>query len=118
LQKRLIEVFTDNALSGGSLSMPEMLRKAGYAEESAKQMTNVLAGVKPHLAPIEERIAAHREKVMERMEKAVKYADYGQLTRGLVATTQLHRLLTGKTTANVGVIVGERRKEIDRLIDE
>lgn len=119
-QKRFIEIFTANALSlgVGSKSIPEMLREAGYADESARQMINVLAGIQPHLAPIEDRIASHREKIMERMEEQVKYADYGQLVRGLEATTKTHRLLTGKTTANVGVILGDRRGEIDRLINE
>lgn len=106
-------------LSPTGKSLVEILvEEGGYAEESARQFTNIMSGIKPLLDPLVERIEKHRAKVLEKMEERIEMADYAQLTRGLDTTTKVHRLLTGKSTHNLGVLVADRRSEIDRLIDE
>src|SRR5437762_2742051 len=117
-QKRFIELFKKNVLTSGTKGIKEMMEEAGYAPESVRQYSNIMAGIRPHLDPFVQRMDAHREKVMTKMEEKVDMADYASLTRSLDVLTENMRLLTGKTTSNVGVIVGDRRGEIDRLIDE
>jgi hypothetical protein len=116
-QKRFIALFKQNVLSGGTKSLKDLMREAGYSDESVRQYSNIMAGLKPHLDPFVERMERHRDAVMTAMEEKVAEARYGELVRGLDTTVKGIRLLTGKSTANVGVIVGERRNELDRLLE-
>lgn len=116
-QRLAIELFTKALKAGKPFSVEATLRQAGYSPESAKQQTNVMESLKPHLQPIVERLEAHRDKILERMEAKVDKASYADLARALDITTKSARLLGGKSTQNIALIA-ERRRELDLLIDD
>src|SRR5438105_574632 len=116
MQARFIALFKTNVLSGGTKSIKDMLRDAGYDDESVRQYSNVMQGIQPHLDPFVSEMEAHRDAVMQRMKGKIDSATYGELTRALDVLTANIRLLSGKSTSNIGVIVGDRRGELDRLI--
>lgn len=116
-QKRAVELFKQNMLADGSKSIEAILLEAGYAPESAKQQSNVMAGIKPHLKTFIEEMEEHREVVITRMKQKVDTAEYGELTRALDVLTRNMQLLGGKPTHNVS-LTDERRSELDKLIDD
>lgn len=118
MQARAIALITENLLAGGTKSIEDILVEAGYALDSARQQTNVMLGIRAHVDPIVERMEKLRLRALEHMEGTIKMASYADVTRAMHTLTHNIRLLSGKTTANLGVIHGERRGEIDRLIDE
>ena len=76
-----------------------------------------MMGIKPHLEPFIERMTAHREAVLDRMEKTVKYAQYGDVVRAFDVMTHHLQLLAGKPTHNIA-ITEERRAQLDTLIED
>jgi hypothetical protein len=116
LAKRAVVLFQQQALSGQFKPIEDTLLEAGYAPNSARQITNVMAGIRPHVEPIVAKMEAHREKVMERMEVSVTRATYGELVRSLDVSTRNIRLLTGKSTQNFA-LDAEHRVKLDALIE-
>ena len=117
MQKRFIALFQDNLLSNGTKTLQELLAEAGYSSASVQQFSNVMAGLRPHTDPLIARLDKLRDAAMERMEATVGRADYADVSRAVHTLTHNIRLLTGKTTSNLGVIVRERRRELDDLIE-
>ncbi len=116
-QKRAVELFKQNMLTSGTKSFQDILLEAGYSEETARQQSNVMAGIKPHLADFIEEMKEHRDVVMERMKGQVQSADYASLVRAVDVLTRNIQLLGGKPTSNV-LLTDERRAELDALIDD
>lgn len=116
-QRRAIKGLTEALISRSDKTLEQVLVEAGYSLESARQQSNVMAGLRRHIDPIVTSMEGHREKVMALMDERIKEADYGQLTGALDKLTKNIRLLTGKSTQNLGVIVEERRAAIHRIID-
>jgi hypothetical protein len=116
-QKRAIELFKQNMLTNGTRSYEEILIQAGYSKESARQQSNVMAGIKPHLAEFIDEMKEHRDVVIERMKTQVNSADYSSLVRAVDVLSRNIQLLGGKPTHNV-LLTDERRAELDGLIDE
>jgi hypothetical protein len=117
MQARAIAGFQTNIMAGGTKSVETILLEAGYKPDSARQQSNIMAGIKPHLDPIVERMEKLRMAAMIRMEKTLNGASYGDLVRAVHTFTHNIRLLSGKTTQNFGVIHEDRRKQIDQLIE-
>jgi hypothetical protein len=115
-QKKAIELFTQQALAGVYKPIEETLLQAGYSAESARQISNVLAGIRPHVDPIVERLEAHRDRVLTKMEDGVEQATYGELVRSLDITIRNARLLGGKSTHNLS-LMAEHRHRLDELLD-
>src|SRR2546423_898624 len=78
-QTRAIELIKENILKGGTHSMVEILVEAGYSEESARQQSNIMAGIRPHLQPTIEWMEEHRKRVQAEMEGKLWSADYAEL---------------------------------------
>lgn len=116
-QKRAITDFHQQVLTGQYKSIEQTLLDAGYSEESAAQITNVMGGIRPYVEPLVEKLEAHRNRVLERMETAVDRATYGELVRSLDVSTRNIRLLTGKSTHNFA-LQAEHRHKLDALIEE
>jgi hypothetical protein len=116
-QKRAIFLFRQQALTGAFKPIEDTLLEAGYAPHSAKQITNVMIGIRPHVEPMVAKMEAHREKVMEQMEQKITRATYGELVRSLDVSTRNIRLLTGKSTHNFA-LQAEHRHKLDALIDD
>lgn len=102
-QKKAIELFRAQVLSGNYKSIEETLLEAGYAEASAKQITNVMLSIRPHIEPVVQEMEDHRKEVMARMRETFSKATYGELVRSLDVTTRNIRLLTGKSTQNFAI---------------
>lgn len=100
------------------MTLQEILLEAGYSANSAKQQMNTMLGLRQHIDPLIEKMEAHREQVMERLDRKIVFADYADLVRSLHTLNHDIRLLTGKSTSNIGVVIADRRAQIDRLIDE
>lgn len=117
MQKRAVDLFKRNVLSGGTKKLIDIFREAGYSEETANQQSNIMAGLMPHLADFLAEMEDHRAKVLERMKSKVLTADYGDLVRGLDVLTKNIQLLGGKPTANL-TLTDERRAELEALTSE
>jgi triphosphoribosyl-dephospho-CoA synthetase len=115
-QKRAVELFKQNMLSGGTKTILEILLEAGYSESSANQQTHVMAGIRPHLQPFLQEMEEHRTEVLALMRKRFKRADYGALVRGFDILTHNLQLLAGKPTHNIA-LSGDRRAELEALIE-
>lgn len=115
-QKRAVELFKQNMLSGGTKTIKDILLEAGYAKTSADQQHNAMSGIKPLLQPFIDRMTAHREEVLKKMEEKIDSAHYADLTRSVDVLTKNIQLLSGKSTGNL-TITDERRAELDELIE-
>jgi hypothetical protein len=116
LAKRAVVLFQQQALSGQFKPIEDTLLEAGYAPNSARQITNVMAGIRPHVEPIVQEMEEHRQTVMTNMKDKVGRATYGELVRSLDVTTRNIRLLTGKSTHNFA-LQAEHRHKLDALIE-
>lgn len=116
-QRAALALITKALKSNKPFSITDLLIKAGYAEESARQLTNIMASLKPHIDPIVEKIEKHRDRILSRLDddRVLNQASYGELIRGLHVTTQVSRLIGGKSTQNVAV-QHERRAELEQLL--
>lgn len=117
MQARAIALFQENIVTNGTKTVEAILLEAGYDPDSAKQQTNIMAGIKPHLEPIVQEMEELRVEAMARMRKTIKGASYGEVTRAVHTLTHNIRLLSGKSTANVAMITREQRERIDELIE-
>jgi hypothetical protein len=117
-QRLALDLFAKALKGGKPFTITHVLMQAGYSEESVRQFTNVMESLAPHLDPIVQRLETHRDKILSKMETKVDQASYGELVRALDVTTKSARLLGGKSTSNLAVIHGERRRELDALIDD
>jgi len=114
-QKRAIDGFKAVLTGKSSKSFRQVLEEAGYAHESAKQWTNIMAGIRPHLQPTIDWTELHRARIQEEMERKVGQASYADLARSLDIVTKAIQLLGGKPTQVLG-LPQEDRNRIDRLI--
>lgn len=98
-------------------SVVQVLRDAGYTSESARQMTNVMQGIRPHLKDTIKWMEEHRVRIQVAMDKKVDEAGYEHLTRAMDILTSNMQLLGGKPTANIA-IAADVRSRIDQLIED
>jgi hypothetical protein len=116
LQQRAIEGMKAVIVGKDNKSLVQVLQDVGYSPESARQWTNIMAGIRPHLQPTLDWLELHRARVQQRMDETIDKADYADLARSLDIVTKNLQLLSGRATANIAVSTG-RRQELDKLID-
>jgi hypothetical protein len=116
-QQRAVDLFEQNIVAGGTKTIEEILVEAGYSEQSARQQTNVMAGIKPHLQPTLEWMEQHRQAVQEKMTNLIGTATYDELRKALDSLTHNIQLLGGKPTQHIA-IAAEVRHKIDLLIED
>lgn len=114
-QKRAVELFKLNIVSGGTKSITDILLEAGYSEETARQQVNVMVGIKPHLQPFIDEMTEHREEVMKKMRTKIGGASYSDLVRSLDVLTHNIQLLGGKPTENLA-LSPQRRAQLEALV--
>jgi hypothetical protein len=117
MQQRAIQLLMAEISKPTGKSMVQILQEAGYAEESARQWSNIMAGLRPHLRPALDWMELHRQKVMAKMDEHLEYATYDELRESLASLTDGIQLLGGKPTANIA-ISAEVRHRIDQLIED
>ena len=117
LQTRAVALFRENMYAEKPKPLYALLEEAGYAPESARQWTNIWAGIKQHVEPIVQEMEEHREQVLAMMREKIGQATYGELVRSLDVTTRNIRLLTNKSTHNFALDASHRLR-IEQLIEE
>lgn len=117
LQARAIDLLRAEMLKPTNKSYVQILVLAGYAPESARQWTNIMAGIRPFLQPTLDWMELHRQKVMAKMDENLEYATYDELRKSLEALTHGIQLLGGKPTHNIAILA-EHRLRIDHLIED
>jgi hypothetical protein len=85
--------------------------------ESARQQTNIMAGIKPHLKDTLGWMERHRMMIMDQMDLKIDDATYDELRKSIDSFTHNIQLLGGKPTANIA-ISAEVRHRIDTLIED
>lgn len=115
-QQRAIDLFVINLMHNGTMTVEEILLKAGYSAKSARQETNIMAGIKPHLKGTLDWMERHRMMVMNQMDLKIDDATYDELRKSLHVLTHNIQLLGGKPTANIA-IAADMRHRIDEIID-
>jgi hypothetical protein len=116
-QQRAIQLIYSEVTRPTGKSLVQILEDAGYAEESARQWTNIMAGLRPHLRPTLDWMELHRQKVMAKMDEHLEFATYDELRKSLASLTEGIQLLGGKPTQNIAIGV-EVRHRIDHLIED
>jgi len=84
-QAQAINLFVANLLGGKNKTVEQILLEAGYDHESARQQTNVMAGIKPHLLDTVEWMKKHRMAVQAQMELKIDDATYDELRKSMDA---------------------------------
>lgn len=116
-QQRAVQLLYTEVTRPTGKSIVQILKDAGYAEESARQWTNIMAGLRPHLKPALDWMEIHRQKVMAKMDEHLEYATYDELRKSLSSLTDGIQLLGGKPTANIAISAKVRHR-IDTLIED
>lgn len=116
-QLRAIDGLKAAILGKNDKSLVQILKDAGYADSTAEQWSNAMAGLAPHLKETVKWMEAHRHKVQERMADTIGRAEYSDLVRAFDTMTYNIQLLGGKPTANIQ-LSAEDRTRLDNLIED
>jgi hypothetical protein len=114
-QQKAIDGFL--AVLGGTSrkTITQILRDAGYTDNSATGWGNVMKGLRPHLQPHLDWLELHRAQIMGRMEKEVRRAGYADLVRGLKTVNEAMQLLGGKPTQRLA-LTSDDRQQIEQML--
>lgn len=98
-QQKLIRLITENlGKEEGCKTLYEMMLEAGLSENSARQQSNIMAGIKDEFEPIVEKMIAERTRAIEAMAGKLSEAKYRDLTDAQDKLTKNIQLLSGKET--------------------
>ena len=104
-QQKLIKLISENlGNKNATLSMYDMMLKAGFTESSAKQQSNILAGIKDKVVPIVDAMEKERKRAMTRLSKKISDAKYRDLIDGIDKLTKNIQLLSGHATERTDVV--------------
>jgi hypothetical protein len=110
-QRKLIKLITENFGNPETTkTLQELMLLSGYSEESARQQSNILAGIKERLEPIVSEMTEHRNDVVAEMRKKLPKAKYRDLTDALDKLTKNIQLLSGGRTESNEFILTWRKK--------
>jgi hypothetical protein len=115
-QRKLVRLLSENLGLEKPKTLIQILLESGYSEESARQQSTILAGVREELAPIVKEMQDHRANVIKQMVIKMPKADYRALTDSLDKLTKNIQLLSGGATANIAAkvhISEEKRALVD-----
>jgi hypothetical protein len=115
-QKKAIELFKAQILTGTFKPIEDTLLEAEYSPETARQLANTMNALRPHLESTIAWMEDHRARIQEQMAAKVGSAQYADLVRALDVTTRNIQLLGGKPTANIQ-LSAEDRARLDNLIE-
>ena len=118
-QRKLVRIFSENlGIEGFTKTMYSMMLEAGYSENSAKQQTTILAGIKEELEPIANELEDIRNKAINRLKqsKLTDKAGYKALIDGIDKLTRNIQLIKGKSTENIAgvLLIKPSPEEIER----
>jgi len=99
-QAKLLKLITENFGKEKPLSMYEMMLLSGFSEESARQQSNVLAGIQEELQPIVKRLETQRDEAVKALALRLPRASYRDLIDAVDKLTKNIQLLSGGKTSN------------------
>lgn len=119
-QKKLIRLITDNlGNSEPAKTLEELMLEAGYSPESARQQSNIMAGIRPQLDPIIEKLQARRDKAAEAItDKKLDKASARDSAYVVDVLTKNIQLLSGKATERPNNVITGLESLTDEQLDE
>ncbi|HKQ06135.1 MAG TPA: hypothetical protein VJ464_13450 [Blastocatellia bacterium] len=119
-QKKLIRLITDNlGNSGPAKTLEELMLEAGYSPESARQQSNIMAGIRPQLEPIIEKLQTRRDRAAEAItDKKLDKASARDAAYVVDLLTKNIQLLSGKATERPNNVITGLENLSDEQLDE
>lgn len=122
-KKRLLSLTSVNLGNIGSgkkvKSMYEMMLEAGYSETSARQQTNVLAGLQDETVDVVDKLELLRQQAIEGINNNIHDADYKDMIVALDKLTKNIQLLSGKPTErHKHELADNEKKDLDNIFKE
>lgn len=114
--QKAIALFKTAIVKPEKINIKQILRDAGYAENTVEQSMNIMEGLRPHLDPVVQRMMTIRDKALDRMDATVERADFGDVARAADSLTKNIQLLSGRATQNIA-INSEQRQRLDELME-
>jgi phage terminase small subunit len=112
-QRKLVRLLSENLGLAKPKTMLEMMIEAGYSDETARQQSSVLAGIR---VPIVNEMQRHPDEVIKRMRMQISKAKYRDLTDAIDKLTKNIQLLRGEATERPNnVITGLEHLTDDQL---
>lgn len=124
-KKRAIALFKANLTAEKPLTIQEILLRAGYSEETARQQTNILFGIRnePEVKTLVQRMERIRDRLLDEIDrrigddKKVAILELGELRIGFGDFLKHIELLGGRPTDRVGVQIDEEhRKKLREIL--
>ncbi|MFZ5365423.1 MAG: hypothetical protein ACOZBH_04490 [Patescibacteria group bacterium] len=98
-QRKLQKLILENlGKEGGSMTMTEMMIKAGYSKSTAHEQSRTLCGIKDKIEPFIEKLESEKEAILDEMIKKRSKARYADLTTAFDKISKHAQLLRGKPT--------------------
>lgn len=114
-QRNAVKLIEEAILGNTTESLYDLLQRAGYSAESARQQSNVMAGIRQHLDPFVAKLVVERDRAIDAMKVKIDFASYSDVALAAHRLTHDIRLLSGQSTSNIDLVDKERRDELDRL---
>jgi len=119
-QKKLITLIAENlGNTEDTKSLEELMLLAGYSPASARQQSGIMAGIRPQLEPIIEKLIARREKAAESItDKKLDKASARDSAYVVDVLTKNIQLLSGKATERPNNVITGLENLTDEQLDE
>ena len=116
-QKKLVMLIWENMGKTPPLTMTEMMLRAGYSEETSREQSSILEGVRDDLKPLIIQLLELRQQAIERMRKTGSYIGYKNALEGLDKLTKNIQLLSGRPTERPQMTLDDETKAaLDKLM--
>lgn len=116
--QKLVRLISDNlGNTEGGKTMYEMMIEAGYSESTARQQTNILAGLKPKLRPLIEALERERETALKLLASKIEKAPYRDLVGAIDRFTKTVELLTGNPTERANIHTEVSDEQYRRIVE-
>lgn len=114
---KISENFGNLGVGGRLKPMTEIMQEAGYAKSSAYQQTQILTRIRPYLDPFVEKFIAHRDKILEEMDRKISSAKYIDLAKTVhIFTKWIYVLSSGYS--EIGPTQRLSDEQFDRLLTQ
>ena len=92
--------------------MYEMMVEAGYSESTARQQTNILAGIRPKLRPLVAQLESAREAALALLPLKITKASYRDLVTAIDRFNASIALFDGEPTSRIAARI-EPQTDVD-----
>lgn len=111
--QKLVGLISDNLGNPeGGRTMYEMMVEAGYSESTARQQTNILAGIRPKLRPLVAQLESAREAALALLPLKITKASYRDLVTAIDRFNASIALFDGEPTSRIAARI-EPQTDVD-----